>query len=71
MPHYVPEKNPFVDELTKLFHLPKEAVLGRGRNAVSGVPEEDQGDVRAARALQERLRSGAGHVNAEAAAGPT
>jgi hypothetical protein len=29
VPHYVPEKNPFVDELTKLFHLPKDAVLGR------------------------------------------
>jgi hypothetical protein len=28
VPHYVPEKNPFVDELTKLFHLPREAVLG-------------------------------------------
>lgn len=28
VPHYVPEKNPFVDELTELFHLPKEAVLG-------------------------------------------
>ena len=28
-PHYLPEKNPFVDELTKLFHLPREAVLGR------------------------------------------
>ena len=53
VPHYVPEKNPFVDELTKLYHLPREAVLGRGRDAVSGVPEEDQGDVRAARALQD------------------
>jgi hypothetical protein len=28
VPHYVPEKNPFVDELTKLFGLPREAVLG-------------------------------------------
>jgi hypothetical protein len=28
VPHYVPEKNPFVDELTKLFHIPREAVLG-------------------------------------------
>lgn len=28
VPHYVPEKNPFVDELTALFHLPKAAVLG-------------------------------------------
>jgi hypothetical protein len=28
VPHFVPEKNPFVDELTKLWHLPKDAVLG-------------------------------------------
>ena len=28
VPHYVPEKNAFVDELTMLFHLPKAAVLG-------------------------------------------
>jgi hypothetical protein len=28
VPHFVPEKNPFVEELTKLFHLPREAVLG-------------------------------------------
>ena len=27
-PHFVPEKNPFVDELTKMWHLPREAVLG-------------------------------------------
>ena len=28
VPHYLPEKNPFVDEMTKLFHIPREAVLG-------------------------------------------
>jgi hypothetical protein len=28
VPHHVPEKNPFVDELTTLFHLPRAAVLG-------------------------------------------
>jgi hypothetical protein len=28
VPHFVPEQNPFVDELTKLFHIPREAVLG-------------------------------------------
>jgi hypothetical protein len=28
VPHYVPENNPFVDELTTLFHIPREAVLG-------------------------------------------
>lgn len=27
-PHYLPEKNPFVDELTKKFGIPREAVLG-------------------------------------------
>jgi len=30
VPHFEPEKNPFVDELTKLYHLPREAVLGYG-----------------------------------------
>jgi hypothetical protein len=28
VPHFVPEKNPFVDELTRLFHIPRDAVLG-------------------------------------------
>ena len=28
-PHFIPENNPFVDELTKMFHLPKDAVLGQ------------------------------------------
>jgi hypothetical protein len=28
VPHYSPEKNPFVDELTKLYNIPTEAVLG-------------------------------------------
>jgi hypothetical protein len=29
VPHFVPEKNPFVDELTKMFGLPRDVVLGR------------------------------------------
>jgi len=29
VPHFLPEKNPFVDELTTLYHLPREAVLGQ------------------------------------------
>ncbi|HEY7442112.1 MAG TPA: hypothetical protein VH701_06820 [Vicinamibacterales bacterium] len=29
VPHYLPEKNPFVDEMTKLFHIPRDAVLGQ------------------------------------------
>jgi hypothetical protein len=28
VPHFVPEKNPFVGELTALFHLPRAAVVG-------------------------------------------
>jgi hypothetical protein len=28
VPHFTPEKNPFVDELTKMFNFPREAVLG-------------------------------------------
>ncbi len=28
VPHFTPEKNPFVDEITKLFSVPREAVLG-------------------------------------------
>jgi hypothetical protein len=28
VPHFTPEKNPFVDELTKLYNLPRAAVLG-------------------------------------------
>jgi len=28
VPHFEPEKNPFVDELTKLYNLPRAAVLG-------------------------------------------
>ena len=31
VPHFIPEKNPFVDELTTLFHIPREAVLGNVR----------------------------------------
>ena len=28
-PHYLPEKNPFVDEMTKRFRVPRDAVLGQ------------------------------------------
>ena len=28
MPHYAPDQNPFADEFVKLYHLPKDAVLG-------------------------------------------
>jgi len=28
VPHYLPGKNPFVDEVTKIYHIPVEGVLG-------------------------------------------
>jgi hypothetical protein len=28
VPHYLPGKNPSIDELTRLYHIPREAVLG-------------------------------------------
>ena len=28
MPHYLPRKNPFVNEMTERFHIPVDAVLG-------------------------------------------
>jgi hypothetical protein len=28
VPHFVPEQNPFVGEMTRIFHIPREAVLG-------------------------------------------
>jgi len=28
VPHYLPGKNPFIDEMTKLYNIPQEAVLG-------------------------------------------
>ena len=28
VPHYLPGKNPFVDELTKFYHIPVDAVMG-------------------------------------------
>lgn len=28
VPHYIPEENPFVGELTELYHIPRDAVLG-------------------------------------------
>jgi hypothetical protein len=28
VPHYLPEKNPFVDEMDRVYHIPREASLG-------------------------------------------
>ena len=74
VPHFAPDQNPFADEFVKFYHLPREAVLGYPRDAVSGVPEEDQGHLRPAAAVhrilwcRRQLRStpvsGAGAVSA-------
>ena len=29
VPHFAPDKNPFVDEFMKMYNLPREAVLGQ------------------------------------------
>ena len=34
VPHYLPGENPFVDELTKLYGIPQEAVLGGAETAL-------------------------------------
>jgi hypothetical protein len=31
VPHYLPGTNPSIDELTKLYHIPREAILGGAR----------------------------------------
>jgi hypothetical protein len=28
-PHYLPEKNPFVDEMTKKYGVPRDAAIGK------------------------------------------
>jgi len=28
VPHYLPGQNPFIDEMTKMYNIPREAVLG-------------------------------------------
>ncbi len=33
VPHYLPNKNPFVDEMTKLYGIPKEAAMGGAETA--------------------------------------
>jgi len=33
VPHYLPEKNPFVNEMEKLYHIPAEAALGGAETA--------------------------------------
>ena len=42
-PHYLPGSNPFVNELTRYYNLPQEAVLGGAPTHVSGVPQEARG----------------------------
>ena len=62
VPHYLPEKNPFVDELTKLFGLPREAVLGGAETLYPEYRKKIKEHVRAPRAVQERLRGGSGSI---------
>ena len=39
-PHYLPEKNPFVDEMTTKYGVPRDAAIQAG-DTVSGVSEEN------------------------------
>jgi len=52
VPHYAPDQNPFADEFVNLYHLPREAVLGYREDALSGVPEKDQGHLRPSTTVQ-------------------
>jgi hypothetical protein len=58
VPHYAPDKNPFADEFVKLYHLPREAVLRArlSRDALSGVPEENQRHLRPSAAVHRVVR---------------
>ena len=56
VPHYLPGKNPSIGELTDLYHIPREAMLGGAETMYPGVQEEDEGRVRAAREVRAQLR---------------
>ena len=45
VPHYLPGKNPLLDELPKLYHIPTRSSAGRGGDGVSRIPRKDQGQV--------------------------
>ena len=40
-PHYLPEKNPFVDEMTAKYGVPRDAAIGKARDTLSGISEEN------------------------------
>ena len=56
VPHYLPGKNPFVDEMTKRYGIPDGSGDGRRGNDVSGVSRQDQRQVRASGQVHEELR---------------
>src|SRR5258708_40281370 len=40
VPHYLPGKNPLLDELPKLYHIPREAALGGAETAYPAFREK-------------------------------
>ena len=45
VPHYLPGENPFVNEMTRMYHIPVEAVLGGAETMYPEYPEEAEGSV--------------------------
>ncbi len=43
VPHYLPGKNPFMDDMTKTYNIHARSRAGRSGNVVPRVPEETQG----------------------------
>ena len=56
VPHYLPGKNPFVGELTPDLRPSRGSHPGRRRNRISGISQEDQGQVHPPRQLFAKLR---------------
>ena len=48
VPHYLPGQNPEADFMIRTFNLPERGGDGVRGDAVSGVPQEDQGQLHAA-----------------------
>ena len=59
VPHYLPGKHPSMNEMTEKLQHPARGGRRRTGDDVSGVPEEAQGQVRDAAAVQGRLRRSA------------
>ena len=66
VPHILPGENPSIDELTTLYHIPRNAVLGGAEHDVPGVPENDEGRVRASGEVSRELWSAGGPAAAAA-----